>query len=825
MTRTPEDILKEVIRWRKEGYPETSEVTKRLLHYWFIEDHFFEREGEFKFWDCQREAFETLVYLYSIKKQYTIFQIRDEDFKTDWGEWTKYAFQMATGSGKTFVMAMVIVWQYFLKLKENDKNATTHFLLVAPNTIVLDRLLYGFEGGGLFQEFPFFIPEDWRSEFDIQIISQSSGESKHGRAVLHITNRHQFHKKKRTTESNNPISNLMQYIGGPQPTKGEEFKDRIDINELLLRYDKIIVFNDEAHHAHPGTEWFKAVERLHNKDKIIFQLDFTATATNNGRLFPHLVYNYPLKRAVKDKIVKRPIIITLREDLATTGDYIEDFKPLIKLADEIFKKKKEEMQKMDKKPVLFVLCNNTNNADKVGKIFSRDYGYGNNVLVLHTYTRKGQYGGAGDIRKDQLEEAKRVAREIDHNNIEIIVSVLMLSEGWDVKNVMVTLPMRAFASEILTEQTLGRGLRRMFPSDPDTDEYLYVVEHPSFTKVWEEKMEAEELPIFDITHEYSAPEWIMTNEEKFHYDITIPIVKGGLIDQAPELEILDIDDLPQEQKFIGTVQAPKGGVIKIDIFNESKEKIRDITLNNFFKIPQEYLSFLTKQILKNSAASQSQFHILYPKLRDYIKNNYFREVIDISDELTFKKLHNKEVIEAIFEIFIEYINVNLGLSYDQHPSVSELHIKNFQPFQTTHKTYGSQKSVFDILPYDSEPEKDFMIYLDKQDEVLAYTRIFWRLPVYIAYYDKEKKTIRKYRPDFIVKAEENGKIKYFLVEIKGEYYDQQATVKWKAKAGESWCETVSALTGNKWEYVKIMEEDLKKYKNRDLFKMVELIKR
>ncbi|KKM70324.1 hypothetical protein LCGC14_1441870 [marine sediment metagenome] len=828
MIRGPDDILREVILWREEGYPsisEISKVTERLLNYWFVEEHTYEEGGSFKFWDCQQEAFETLIYLYSIKKQHTISDIRDEHIETNWGDWTKYAFQMATGSGKTFVMAMVIVWQYFLKLKEKESNATTNFLLIAPNTIVLDRLIYGFEGGGVFQEFPFFIPEEWRSEFNFQVISQSSGETKHAHAILHITNRHQFHKKQGATKPENPIKKVLQYLGGPKPTSGEEFKDRIDLNELMLRYDKIVVLNDEAHHAHPGTQWFKAIEKLSKHDKILLQLDFTATTIHDGRIFPHLVYNYPLKRAVEDKIVKTPLIITLEKDRIKTNDYMTDYAPIIELAHKIYQKKKKEFELINKKPVLFVLCDNNNNADTVGRKIANDYGYGNKVLVIHTLTRKTSQGVKGDIVQKDLDKARKVAREIDSNEIEVIVSVLMLTEGWDVKNVVVILPMRAFTSDILTEQTLGRGLRRMFPPKSEVDDILYVVDHPSFIKNWEEQMKAGELPKLDITRTYLPPTWVMPNEEKYHYDIIIPIVRGGLIDISPDLENFNIEDLPKQQRSIGSFRTPQGNVIAINLFLGKQEELKDITLDYFFKLPQTYFSFLTKRILNISAASQSQFSILYPKVRDYVLYKYFKESIDISDEKTFKKLHNNEVMKDILENFIHYINEEMSLTYDKQPSLTELHIKKFRPFQTTHKVYSSKKSVFDEVPYDSEPEKDFMMYLDNREEVRAYTRIFWKLPVYITYYDRKKKTIRKYRPDFIVEAERESDITHFLVEIKGEYYDQQESVKYKTQAGKKWCETVSALTGNKWVYVKIMEDDLKKYKTKELFEMVRLINR
>lgn len=168
-----------VKNWRMEGYKGSSEVTKRLLYYWFGEEHFLNNGEKFEFWRCQREAIEALIYTYEICGYDSLYKLSQGfnvpiSFDPTKDLWAKYCFKMATGSGKTFVMALSMVWQYFNKIYEtkNGKRYSRHFLLIAPNLIVLDKLNSSFEDAKIFHNFP-FIPDEWIQDFDFQTILQS----------------------------------------------------------------------------------------------------------------------------------------------------------------------------------------------------------------------------------------------------------------------------------------------------------------------------------------------------------------------------------------------------------------------------------------------------------------------------------------------------------------------------------------------------------------------------------------------------------------------------------------------------------------------------
>jgi type III restriction enzyme len=157
-----------VAAWREGGYKEgTSETTRRLLEWWFLEDHELRDGTSFAFWRAQREAIEHLIYCYEVLQARSLYKLAQQldvripiDPSAD--KWSKYAFKMATtGSGKTMVMAMAIVWSYFNATKEKRDDFTKDFLLIAPNLIVLDRLMGDsknpeFFEGAIFKKFLLF---------------------------------------------------------------------------------------------------------------------------------------------------------------------------------------------------------------------------------------------------------------------------------------------------------------------------------------------------------------------------------------------------------------------------------------------------------------------------------------------------------------------------------------------------------------------------------------------------------------------------------------------------------------------------------------------
>ncbi|GAF69053.1 unnamed protein product, partial [marine sediment metagenome] len=302
-------INKSIVIWREGGYKEgTTETTRRLLEWWFSEDHKLKDRSTFAFWKCQREAMENLIFCFEVLKARNLYQLAQKlevripvDPSAD--KWAKYAFKMATGSGKTMVMAMAIVWSYFNAVREKDKDFTKDFLLIAPNLIVLDRLMGDskkpeFFEGGIFKKYP-FIPPEWSRDFQLDVIGPNEEREGTKTATLHLVNWQKFVERE-----NGGTDNPVQKVLGPKP-KSEIETSLIKLKERLSKLSNIMVLNDEAHHVwDESLIWNRAIEDLNESADLMCQLDFSATPKDQqGRLFSHIISEYTLGQAIQDEIV------------------------------------------------------------------------------------------------------------------------------------------------------------------------------------------------------------------------------------------------------------------------------------------------------------------------------------------------------------------------------------------------------------------------------------------------------------------------------------------------------------------------------------------
>ena len=169
-------LRKAVHEWREKGYPNITDTTRRLLQYWFYDDCLVGDEP-FHFWFCQRDAIETLIYVYEVMKKRDFMDMaRDfragpiRDYDPSYGQYPLYAFKMATGSGKTFVMTLTIVWSYLNWLRENKNNYTSKFLIIAgEKNVIYERLTRDFKDGEIFKKWK-FVPPEWEEDFNMKVI-------------------------------------------------------------------------------------------------------------------------------------------------------------------------------------------------------------------------------------------------------------------------------------------------------------------------------------------------------------------------------------------------------------------------------------------------------------------------------------------------------------------------------------------------------------------------------------------------------------------------------------------------------------------------------
>ena len=815
--------IKQAIQaWREKNYEEgTSPVTRRLLEFWFKQEHILSDGLCFEFWRCQQEAIEALIYVYELCRYRSLYELAKGfgvgipvDPTKDL--WPKYCFKMATGSGKTWVMVLAIVWQYFNKIfgTNNGVRYCDHFLLLAPNIIVLDRLYgtveegrvdkSGFANNAIFYNFP-FIPSEWRQDFDVELIKQSQVIPRTARGILHLTNIQQLYER----AAQEPINPIDEQLGAKPKREEQAIYD--SLRTELSGYENLMVLNDEAHHVHSDDlEWNKFIAYLDStlkeqgKEGLVMQLDFTATPKDQqGNIFPHIISDYPLAQAIRDKIVKRPRIGELENAPEPMDrDFVKKNRLQIDTGVEILKEFQKEFKNTDKKPVLFIMTVVTKNADKVDRYLKQE-GFAGKVLVIHTDTK-------GIITKTDLAKAREAARKIDSpdNPYEIIVSVMMLKEGWDVRNVCVIVPLRAFDSPVLPEQTLGRGLRRMSPQDKEWDEKLVVIDHPRFRQLWQAEVDSGEL-VADFIPAKKAHEpsnLVMVNPKKLQFDIEIPVVEGGLTRTVPDLANLDLTRLPSGLFKLSEIKLPAVMYRERDLLEQKivREKILAFDYTENFSL---YLSYICKAITTKTGAS-SIFTELVPRVKDYIENSLFGQRVNSGDLEVTKKLNYIPIREKIVEIFSKEINA-LSRKEDAVGIQRFFKVSETQPLHTSEPVTKVMKSVFDVLPYSkrSNFEKEFMAYLDEKNTVTSFTKVLSRHPLHIPYYNQEG-YLRYYLPDFVVK-EDSG---MYLVETKGM---EGIEVPIKDREALRWCGNVQKLSGKTWKYLKVRLQDLETYRSQD----------
>ena len=299
--------------WRARDYPGASTTTYELFHHWFSGGS-FSKDGEpFSLYWGQREAVETLAYLIEVEGARDVQRLMETyaeirlttllpegvKFDTDMEgirralvpkengvepirlppeNLPRFACKMATGSGKTLVMALVILWSYFHARREASSPLATNFLVLAPNVIVFERLRVDFENGRVFRELP-LVPPGWK--FDLKIILRGEASEPGGAGNLFVTNIQQLYEGRNEWTPTNAIDALLgRKPTGNAATQGRSMLDRV------RSLDRLLVCNDEAHHVHDDDlEWNKTLLNLHESlpHGLAAWLDFSATPRLPGR--------------------------------------------------------------------------------------------------------------------------------------------------------------------------------------------------------------------------------------------------------------------------------------------------------------------------------------------------------------------------------------------------------------------------------------------------------------------------------------------------------------------------------------------------------------
>lgn len=522
------EIRRRVNTWREASYPGVTTITRRLLEHWHDRTP---GVRQYPFYFCQLEAIETLIWCVEATSEFK----QGISIQGDGGPWERVCNKMATGSGKTTVMAMIVTWQVLnaLTYPKRNKDFSRAIFVVAPGLTVKDRLrvLYPGERDNFYDLFGVCPSESLRQKLN--------------QMEILIENWHTLMPLKE------PDRSVVK--------KGAESDEAFTRRVLgkLAAYKDLAIINDEAHHAYrkpaevkiskreaeelgidleEATRWIEGLDRIHKTRRIQRCFDLSATpfaptgkASTEEGLFDWIVSDFGLNDAIEAGLVKTPRVVvrddalpnvaTLRpklyhiyrekevaEDLNRRG--AEPHEALPKLVQDAYtllgadwRKALEEWRAAGhiSPPVLLTVCNRTETAARIERYFTHGDAH---WQELHAPTRtlrvdskvleKAELGetaasdkdyeaklraivdaaNISETRKERLRGMKKeeLLRELVDNvgkrdtagqDLQNVISVAMLSEGWDAKNVTHIMGLRAFTSQLLCEQVIGRGLRRV----------------------------------------------------------------------------------------------------------------------------------------------------------------------------------------------------------------------------------------------------------------------------------------------------------------------------------------------------------------------------
>ncbi len=450
------ELRKQVRVWRDSGYAKATETSRSLLNWWFRTPQLLAKSdgtmAEFRYYFAQREAVETIIYLYDVvgvKDKYDLMRF-DSSGAVSSGKfdetWRRFVVKMATGAGKTKVMSLVLTWSYFHKLYEPESELSRNFLVIAPNIIVLDRIHKDFQGLRIFFEDP-VLPDNgvdgqnWRDDFQLTLHLQDDVHITRSIGNIFLTNIHRVYASNETLPSPDD-DNLMDYFLGKRPT-GATTDSKVDLGMIVRDIDELAVLNDEAHHIHDSRlAWFKSIEDIHNRLKqkgsnLSLQVDVTATPKhNNGEIFVQTIADYPLVEAIWQNVVKHPVLpdAASRAKLMErkSAKYTEKYADYIHLGVIEWRKAYAEHEKVGKKAILFVMTDDTRNCDDMAAYLEGHYpDLQGAVLVIHTKNNGEISESTSGKAKEELEMLRKQANEIDSpaSPYKVIVSVPDVKRG------------------------------------------------------------------------------------------------------------------------------------------------------------------------------------------------------------------------------------------------------------------------------------------------------------------------------------------------------------------------------------------------------------
>lgn len=835
-------LRKKVKEWRDNGYEGATGTSRSLLNWWFNTRHLLPNIDssmvEFHYYFAQREAMETIIYLYDVVGVQDKFDMMRFDSSGavsagmfDEG-WRRFVVKMATGSGKTKVLSLVLAWSFYHKLYEPESSLARNFLVIAPNIIVLDRIYKDFQGLRIFLKDDPVLPDNgwdgrnWRDDFQLTLHVQDEVRITRPTGNIFLTNIHRVYAGDDIPASPDD-ENTMDYFLGKRPS-GATTDSKVDLGMIVRDIDELMVLNDEAHHIHdPRMAWFKSIEDIHNRLKqkgsaLSLQVDTTATPRhNNGAIFVQTVADYPLVEAIKQNVVKHPVLPDgpSRAKLVEhqSAKYTEKYADYIHLGVLEWRKAYAEHEKLDKKAILFVMTDDTRNCDDVAAYLEGNYpDLKGAVLVIHTKKNGEISESTSGKAKEELKLLRKQANEIDNMDspYKAIVSVMVLKEGWDVRNVTTIIGLRPYAapSNILPEQTLGRGLRKMYPGG--LEEYVSVVGTNAFMDFVEliqaEGVVLERKPMGEGTQP-KTPLVVEVDNENVkkdidELDIEIPVLTPRVYREYKNLANLDISALGHQR------------VLYMQFSEEEQREIvfRDITTGEVTHTTmldtagtadyRSVIGYFAQTIMKDLRLV-SGYDVLYAKVKSFVKDELFNRQVNLEDPNTLRNLSELTATKTLIETFKKAINALTVQQKGDAEIRDTIKLRQTRPFVVKEQGYLlPKKSVFNRIIGDSHFELAFARFLEDSDDVVSYAKNYLAVHFKLDYQNADG-DISNYYPDFLVKLSPD---RIFIVETKGH---EDLDVPLKMQRLRQWCEDINRVQADvQYDFVYVDQESFEKYK-------------
>lgn len=935
LTRRTEQLCIGLEQGIADLYELVTPVTAELLRWWFGEDACQSRT--FNFHPGQRQAILNVIVAHEVLASPNLKDLYQQvcadallqgtrlaDVAQAKHGHPKYCLKMATGTGKTWVLQALLVWQLLNKTAaldegRDDPRFTRRFLIVAPGLIVYERLLDAFlgkeqEGGEAGDKPRDFVSSDIaryaelftppaRRERIAQFVrgnvckKHDIGLKATGNGMIAITNWHLLSEAEEEIEQDEAewidspgmvadaarvAYDVLPLVPGRATGNSLDVLDRRWARGNVLSYladlPELMVFNDEAHHIHElkkegevtEVEWQKSLSIIaEGKGRRFVQMDFSATPYNdvgggkNRRkvYFPHIVVDFDLKDAMRLGLVKS-LVLDKRKELGALplefkaerdGDgnvqLSEGQRVMLRAGLQKLRKLETDFTRLDaaRHPKMLVVCEDTTVSPLVAQFLLDEGLHDDDVLTVDS-------GRRAELGEKQWAPLRQRLFNVDkHAQPRVIVSVLMLREGFDVNNICVIVPLRSSQAQILLEQTIGRGLRLMWRDPEYADikrenrerinhgeepgsliDILSIVEHPAFQSFYDELMAEGLVGTTGDDDEGSSTGDLIPSELRDGYeqfDFAIPFILREADDSVEHLPI-DIATLPPFSAMSRTKLAELLG--KGDTF--TSQDLQSNTLFGDYRVEgatmnvggyNELLSRLTRRVSQalnhplpkgNKIAQnldrpylQMNTAVLATALDDYVRERLFNETFEPFEDEGWRLLLLQPVLDHIVKVFGLALvraeeHTTTGATEVRHRLLSEvtkLMVRESASLEVS-------KCIYARLPYPTRSgglERAFIEWAQSDASVEAFCKISENRHDFVRLrYVKNDGLAAQYIPDFLVRTADA----IYLVETKAQEQVSHPNVRRKLKAATTWCERINALDaeqrgGRHWHYALVGE--------------------